>query len=51
MLRKKQKNKSYLSQLLDSVEKPPMFFYVLLIILAVLLDTLKVVGEFGIAQR
>ena len=45
MLRKKQKNKSYLSQLLDSVEKPPMFFYVLLIILAVLLDTLKVIGH------
>lgn len=45
MFRGKPKNKSYLSQLLDSVEKPPLVVYILLVMLAILLDTLKVIGH------
>lgn len=45
MFRGKPKNKSYLSQLLDCVDRPPMAVYVLLIIVALLLDTLKVIGH------
>lgn len=45
MFRGKPKSKSYLSQLLDSVDHPPLPVYILLIIFSLILDLLQVIGR------
>lgn len=45
MFRNKPKNKSYLSQLLDSTDHPPLPVYILLVLFCLMLDFLHVAGH------